>query len=178
MNVLEATMECSWVEDRLVALQDEELSPGERTFVVEHLATCAQCTEMELALAGATPMDDLVVPPHIQALLESTVDDAMDQVFAHPEPRHATTSGTSWTRWLRRDRDLSNGAMLSYGFLLAACLGWGLSNWFAVQALQEEQPMSTFAVDRADAPLSDGHIAPDQYRPASWTSEERSEPWR
>lgn len=176
MNAIES-MDCTWVTDRLVALQDGELSPGELAFVTEHLVGCDDCATLEAALAEATPTPDLVVPPDIQAALEAAVDAAVARTLDE-QPVQRRAPGSAWMRWLRRDRDLSNGAMLAYGFVLAACIGWGFSNWFAVQAMSEVQPPATIAVDHHDAPSIDGTIAPDQYRPASWTSEEQSKPWR
>jgi hypothetical protein len=119
----------------------------------------------------------LIIPPEIQRAMEEAVDAAVARTL--DEPAQTRSSSTSWTRWLRRDRDLSNGAMLTYGFLLAACLGWGLSNWFAVQALQNETAAPVQIVrDGTVAPPVDSQLDPSQYRPASWTSEESPEPWR
>lgn len=167
-------IDCHWVEDRLVALQDGELSPGETHFVMEHLAGCASCTDLEEALLAATPAPSLVVPAEIQAALEAAVEQAVERALTTPaDPPPAPHR--PWTRWLRRDRDLSNGSLLAYGFLLAACMGWGLSNWFAVAdleariAAQEATPVHT---------LPGTELAPDQYRPASFDAEDHEQPWR
>jgi anti-sigma factor RsiW len=176
MNATDTAVDCTWTMDRLVALQDGELSPGEDAFVREHLDGCPDCAAMEEALAAATPVADLIVPPEIQAALEVAVDTAVAAALEHPVDRRAP--GSAWRRWLRRDRDLSNGAILAYGFVLAACLGWGLSNWFAVQAMSQVQTAPDVAVDQRNTSPADGRIAPDQYRPASWTAEDEAEPWR
>lgn len=170
-------MDCQWTQDRLVALQDGELSPSEETFVLEHLAGCPTCQEYELALSLATPEPSLVVPHAIQIALEARIDAALDDAFAHPAP--PAVASHSWSRWLRRERDLSNGHALAYGFLLAACLGWGLSNWFAVQALQTETLAPVHMAHTSSTPRDATTTVPaDQYRPASWNADEPTEPWR
>lgn len=169
-----AIVSCRWVEDRLVALQDGELSPSETHFVMEHLATCDACATLEAVLLEATPHPDLVVPPEIQAALEVAVDDAVQRALAEPaappQPVHY-----AWTRWLRRDRDLSNGSLVVYGFLLAACLGWGLSNWMAVHDLQAR---IAAAPARSEVQVPGTDLAPEQYRPASFDAGNPERPWR
>ncbi|MCA9572971.1 MAG: hypothetical protein KC656_34275, partial [Myxococcales bacterium] len=90
-----------------------------------------------------------------------------------PPPARAPLA-TPWTRWLRRDRSLSNAAALAYGFVLAACLGWGLSNWMSLHELEAEVARTELLVP-ADPQTS---LAPDQYRPASFSEDESPEPWR
>lgn len=168
-------MQCDQVTDRLVAYSDGELSRGEHTFVAEHLATCEACARLDEALRAATPEDVLVIPPDVLARMHAAVDEAIASADLSP-PVARPSSLTRWTRWLRRDRDMSNGAVLAYGMLLAACLGWGLSNWLAVQGLQHE-PARTASMPTVQ-PTSDAPIPGDQYRPASFSPDDDAGPWR
>lgn len=170
-------MQCSWVIDKLVAFQDDELSPGECTFVGEHLDGCDACSEHEIALRDVTPEPFLEIPPEVLAQMAAAIDQAVADELASPKRPMAPSLWTRSTRWLRKDRDTPNGALLGYGLVLAACLSWGVSNWFAVQALQAEVERPTIAHTTAGDPA--GAIVPsDQYQPASWTPEDDSEEWR
>lgn len=166
-------MHCSWVEERLVALHDDELSRSEQAVVLEHLERCPTCSELEARLAGIELEPALVIPAGVQVQLASAIDAALDEAFAQPWESTPPSAWEQTRRWLRRDRDLSNGAMLAYAAVLAVCVGWGLSNYLAVQAMQEEVPIARTSV----APVTDGH-----YQPASWAVEEEApeseEEWR
>lgn len=169
-------MDCSWIEDRLVALQDDELSRSEHEVVTRHLQSCAACAELEQLLAGATPEPFLQVPAEVQARLALAVDAAIDSALAEQATPAAPPSVVERSRrWLRRDRDLSNGAMLAYAAALAICLGWGLSNWMAIQ--DAAQPPTSIARNEGSSTVSSEH-----YSPASYAVEKDAEPgedeWR
>ncbi len=175
------TVGCRWVEQRLVALRDAELSPGETHFVLEHLETCARCSARDRALLDATPHPTLVVPPAIQAALEASVDRAIREALLQTPP--PVERSTRWSRWLRRDRDLPNASILLYGFLLAACLGWGLSNWLSARELRNEiqafQAHSIRSTPAGGATATEPvEIPSEQYRPASFETAPEDEPWR
>lgn len=169
-------MHCSWVQERLVAFADGELSPGEATFVGEHLDGCEECATLDAALRDVTPAPSLAVPPEVLARMAAAVDEAV--MAALDEPIVAAPPGMAarWGRWLRRDRDLSNGAMLGYGILLAACVGWGVSNWIAYQELQQE--ITNARPVAAAAPSSPATIDSDDYEPASYSPDASEENWR
>jgi len=168
-------MHCAWVQDRLVAFADQELSPGEDSFVAEHISHCADCRELESQLRECSPEPSIAIPPEVLNKLAMAVDLAVSEEFDRPTVPVEPASTTRWARWLRRDRDLSNGAMLSYGVLFAACLGWGLSNWVAVQELRAQtRAPSIFTA----APTRSSTIGVDQYVPASYSPEDADENWR
>ena len=169
-------MHCSWVQDRLVAFSDGELSPGEATFVAEHLDGCDDCEQLELRLAAVTPQNALEIPPEVMARMAQAVDDAVFEALEQPLVAPPPTVRTRWTRWLRRDRDLSNGAAIGYGLLLAACVGWGLSNWIAYQELQQEMMLATPVA--VSAPTSPATIDSNDYEEASYRVDEPEENWR
>ncbi len=166
-------MRCSWVQERLVALADGELSAGEATRTEEHLEHCIECRELDADLRMITPRPTLQVPPEIMARMAAAVDSAIEQTFDAPESTPAPRTGPL-TRWLPRDRDLSNGAMLGYGLILAACVGWGVSNWLAVQQLEERNTPPVAQSAQPTPSTLDG----DQYEPASYRPEEPEEEWR
>lgn len=170
-------MQCSWVTGRLVAFQDDELSRSEFTIVTEHLDGCASCQQLEQSLRDATPEPFLEIPPDVMASMARAVEDALEEEFTRPQQAVAPSTWQRSSRWLRKDRDTPNGALLGYGLLLAACLGWGVSNWFAVQALQAEVERPSVALS-APAPATEVVVPSDQYRPASWTPDAESEDWR
>lgn len=172
-------MRCDWVEERLVAFRDGELSPGEATFVEEHVARCPACAEHDAALMDATPEHALTVPPEVLARMIAAVDASLDEAVDGPR-RAAVRPGAlgRWARWLRRDRDMPNAAVLGYSVLLAACVGWGLSNWLALQQMRDDTP-ARVAATASDAVVPSGAALPsDQYQPASWSPEDPAEPWR
>lgn len=166
-------MHCSWVGERLVALHDDELSRSEEQLVIEHLEACPDCADLAGRLDAITPEDALVVPAAVQTRLEAAVDDALDTAFEQPWQASPPGFWEQSRRWLRRDRDLSNGAMLAYAAVLAICVGWGLSNYLAVQAMNQDEPLTASTV----APVSNGH-----YQPASYAIEDEAgegeEEWR
>jgi anti-sigma factor RsiW len=172
-------MRCSWVQDRLVAFADDELSPGETVFVAEHLETCEVCASMDARLRAASPRPALVVPAGVldamAAQIDAAIDDELSSPAQAPEPSGlAALPGVARAgRWLRRDREMSNGAMLGWGLLFAACFGWGLSNWLAVPA----DPTATTPTFTA-APTPSDEIDSQQYRPASYAIDGEDDDWR
>ncbi|MEZ4317977.1 MAG: zf-HC2 domain-containing protein [Myxococcota bacterium] len=168
-------MQCPWVQERLVAFADGELSPGEATWVAEHLESCDACAQLDLRLRDVTPEPGLEIPADVMERMARAVDDAVLAALDEPPAVETPTTAARWGRWLRRDRDLSNGAMLAYGILLAACVGWGVSNWLVVQELRQEVQRSPVA---ATAPTNSATIDSTQYEPASYQPEQREENWR
>ncbi len=174
-------MRCSWVQDRLVAFADDELSPGERVFVAEHLQACDACASLDVRLRAASPEPALIVPAGMLASMAAQVDAAIEAELAAPEQHAApppaglaTLPGVARAgRWLRRDRELSNGAMVAWGLLFAACFGWGLSNWMAVP-----DPTAPAAPTYTAAPSPSAEIDSEHYRPASYSVDEEEDDWR
>ena len=158
-------MNCRATRKRLVAFQDGELSPGERSQVSKHLAGCATCRHLERRLGAATPEPFLWVPEEHQVALEAALD--ASALAAHDgEPRTL-----QWS-WLSRRTHLPAGAVLAYGALLVLALMWGVGNWLEARslqvALQELHVGAPVGTELGVAPLE---IPADQFRPASWTPE-------
>lgn len=166
-------MECSWVEDRLVALQDDELSRSERELVEEHLEHCPACADLEAHLAAVSPEPCLQVPADVQARLESAVSAALDEALAAPVAPRSVGRIEQTRRWLRRDRDLSNGAMLAYAAALAICLGWGMSNWLALPGAT--QPTDSIARVEIQSTVRSDHYQPASYAIEADTDEDEEE---
>lgn len=166
-------MHCAWVQDRLVALSDGELSPGEATRVMEHLDDCEECALLDLQLREITPEPHLDVPPEVMANLARVVDAAVQEALDEPVYAPPPTMATRWSRWLRRDRDVSNGQILAAAIVFAMLGGWGLSNWLAAQdGVTMSSPIANVA------PSSSSTIDGAQYEPASYRPEEEGENWR
>lgn len=166
-------MRCWNVRTRLVALQDGELSPGELRQVDEHLARCAECRQLEHRLGNVTPQARLMVPPDVWARLHARVDGPVVRAIAATRPPSPPPS--PWTKllaWLQRDAELSIGAVLVYGVVLALVLGWGFGNWRSLESIEAhlaaQDDLRTPTPWRVvNEPIPAGH-----YRPASWTPEE------
>lgn len=185
-------MRCAWVEQRLVAWRDDELSPGEATFVMEHVDRCPACAALDARLQDATPDPWLAPPPDVLARMHAALDAAIERESnaeaTRPAPRSVVNASRigRWARWLRRDRDLSNASAIGYVALLAACFGWGLSNWMAIEtsapgSMPEAAQASVSApTDPRDMdPAASGAAIPaEQYRPASWSPRDEAEDWR
>lgn len=163
-------MRCRHVRTRLVAFQDEELAPGEAQQVVDHLARCGDCRQLERRLDGVTPQARLVVPADVRARLHARVDGPVLRRVAasRPQPRRSVLAG--WLAWFRRETEVPMGALLAYGLVLAGVLAWGLSNWWTLEHL--EARLDAHQTAAAGAPEAPTQIPAEQYRPASWTPEE------
>ena len=174
-------MHCSWVQDRLVAFADGELSPSEMVVVAEHLDGCETCAALDVRLRAASPEPALVVPAGVLASMHAQLDAAIEAELADPQPVPSEESGglaaipgvARAGRWLRRDRELSNGALLSWGLLFAACFGWGLSNWMAVP-----DPTAPTTPTYTAAPSPSVEIDSEHYRPASYSVDDEEDDWR
>jgi len=164
-------MQCAWIQDRLVAYSDGELSPGEATRVGEHLDGCEDCADLGARLLAITPEPHLQVPPEILAQLASQVDQAVHAALDEPVQPLPATATTRWARWLRRDRDVSNGQLVAAAVVFAMLGGWGLSNWMALPG----PSTNTVATAAPSGPVT---IDSDQYEPASYRPDEDGENWR
>ena len=163
-------MRCRTVQERLVAYQDNELSPGEQSRVQEHLTRCARCQADEDALFAATPRPELIVSWHIQHQLEERVD--AEVLWALAQERPTASQRSRWTRWMSRDTQFSRGAVFAYAAVLIGAVAWGTTNWWSLSVLEAEialhedgRPVDTMACDEIPA---------KQYRPAAYTPDEES----
>ncbi len=161
-------MRCTAVQQRLVAYQDQELSPGEQARVSEHLNRCIRCQAEEDALFSVTPRPELVVPQHVQEHLQEAVD--ADILWALALQRPPPTVGTQWARWWSRDAQFSRTAVFAYAAILLCAVSWGMTNWWTVSKLEAEIARQETIETIATPPGTD--IPAQQYRPAAYTPDE------
>lgn len=159
-------MSCAWVEQRLVAWQDGELSPGEHTRVGEHLETCRSCRRLERDLARVTPRPAAPVPSEATAALFARMDAALARAWDEPAPAPVLP------RWAA-PIGMPGATVVAYAALLLLTVAWGTYNWRAARSLQ-------VALD-ASRPVVAGHVIParsqgtpdaaltdGQFTPAAW----------
>jgi len=159
-------MRCHAVQQRLVAYQDDELSPGERTRVDDHLRECARCQADEDAIFAATPRPQLVVPWHIEQRLRDEVDAEILWALAQVRPAPQSLA-IRWRRWWNRDTQLSRFTAAAYAILLVGAVTWGGLNWWSLSVL-EAQIARPEIVDTRDR-TPDANIPAEQYQPASYS---------
>ena len=175
-------MSCDWIGDRLVAFQDDELGRSEHLIVEEHLRECRECRDLEQTLALSTPEPFILVPKEHQLHLQAALATTLDIEFNTPHQRVPPSTSQRWASWLRRDRDMSNGTIIAYGLLLAACVSWGVANWIAVRSISAPSSTTALALHSNTASSSET-FSSDQYRPAGYelsesTTEPPEEYWR
>jgi len=163
-------MRCRAVQKRLVAYQDDELSPGDRAKVDEHLTQCAQCHDDDDALFAVTPRPELIVPWQVQHTLSERVD--ADILWALAQEPVAPTRMRSWNRWWSRDTQFSRGAVLAYATILIGAVAWGATNWWTLSMLEAEIARYDYAQPLDANPGAE--IPAVQYRPAAYTPDEEA----
>lgn len=157
-------MRCRTVHACLAAYRDRELAPGEHVQVEEHLQSCADCRDLDALLVAATPRPELVVPLRVLRDMERRLDPTELLRVADETP--TPTPKRRWLRWLRRDTQVSIGAVLAYSALLATCAGWGTWSWYGWARLEADvaaraQQSSTVA----QQPLPAAHYQPAAFAP-------------
>ncbi len=153
-------MTCDEVVELLVAMSDGELSRSQGVLADEHLARCAECQALRLALDAATPQPFLDPPHHVQAELQRRVN--IDTIWSKSLTDAPRARRASLAQWLGTPAELSRGAMVAYAALLLATLSWGAASWF-VPASPTGAPPS---------PAARVEIPADHYQPASYQPEE------
>lgn len=143
-------MSCIDVRDRLVAWQDEELSPGETVLVAEHLDGCAACRDQERGLARATPRPFLQIPAAMDRAALDRLHRALDVAAVTPAPR------------ARPRPALPDLSRFAYAAILMTAIGFGLYQWSSARRLEAE------LASRIETPVPSAAIPGDQYMPASW----------
>jgi len=161
---------CRAVRMQLVAFQDGELSPGQRTQVREHLDRCAACAKLERRLEEVTPRPFVEVDPELQETMWRRLDAAIDAAFRRQRTLPPPSRLQLWWRWLAEETTVPTGAMLAYASLLLIAITWGAHNWWTAQQLQ-------LALNQRDASAPMQLVVPaeipaDQFRPAAWAPEE------
>jgi anti-sigma factor RsiW len=163
-------MNCNNVRTRLVAWQDEELSPGEHVLVGEHLDRCAECRALEKRLARVTPEPFANLDPRLEREMWSRLDRALDEAANSPPPPVVAVRKPGWRDFFAAPFEMPFGVALAWGAALGFAVVWGASNWLAAREL--EATLARRAAPDAGVTTADsGSLPADQYRPASWTPE-------
>jgi len=156
-------MNCRYVRDRLVALQDDELPESTKRAVAAHLAVCTLCRGLERRLGRATPRPFATLPPALEHKLWADLDRAVAVELANPPVARSLA-----------DRLPPAGfAAAGYLALLLVVFAWGLHNWSEARDLEARigaRPVAIGAVARNAGPLVT--IPSGEYRPASWSPTE------
>lgn len=151
-------MRCDEARDRLVALEDHELSRSEASLVRDHLKRCPRCTAHQEALAALRIAPFLAPPAEVWQRLDRACEpDRLWQRAHAPMPRPAPHPALVW---LRQPVAMSQGAVMAWAAVLFASLTWGASAWFAP------------APGASPAPGGASEIPADHYRPASYVPED------
>ena len=157
-------MQCTAIQQRLVAFQDSELSPGELVRVQEHLASCSTCRSDQRSLDRIGPLR-LEIPIHAtRAMHEVTHPDLIWELAAS---RPKSTSVEPWSRWLTREIEVPTWWVLAAAALLATSIGWAASSSVSLdrsavaRAARAPSPPSAVMAPGAEVPAN-------QFRAASW----------
>lgn len=165
-------MHCRAVQHRIVAWQDDELSPGESVQVAEHLASCSSCAAVEERLRLPPLEDALVIPPEIQARLAAAtradvlIAEARREDRATPFPAEAW-----WRRWLVDAVEVPGWTVLAAAALLTLTAGWAVQMTLAYSGAQAEAEAAIAARTIPAAGTLEtrpGDLPPDQFQPASY----------
>ena len=151
-------MDCRNTRARIVAWQDEELSPGEDALVREHVLACGSCRAHERRLRRVTPRPFLQVPAQLQSELWDRLDQAVDAAARQPAP--PAPVARPWAQLWARRTPVPTAMLALYGILLAISLGWGLHNWTLLHV-----GVGAPVVASGPEVVS---IPGDQYQSASW----------
>lgn len=144
-------MRCRSAQRLLVAYQDGELSPGDKSQVQEHLASCPHCVQREQALADVTPKPLSAVRPAMDPDW-SRLDQALERAWVAPAPV------------VRRPIPARRVMLGLYGLAVGLLLAWGLHNAVRVQALQAELVVAN-AVPPVEALLPASALRPASFKP-------------
>ena len=157
-------MHCTAIQQRLVAFQDAELSPGEHVRVYEHLATCITCRSDHRSLERIGPLR-LEIPVHaLRAMHEVTHPDLIWELAAS---RPETSYTTPWKKWLNRGIELPTWWVLAAAALLATSIGWAASTSASLHFSTTE--LATRATPPPATVMAPGSEVPaNQFRSASW----------
>jgi|GEM_PF-2574260 len=138
------TLDCQEVEDRMAALLDAELSPGEAELVGRHLDACPSCAALLSRMEGQSfprPTLPAVDAPGFWDRMESRLQAERREIEAvrAAEARAAETAGAR-PAWWRRELRLSPATVMLYAALLL--LAFGLA---AVQSLRVDRVQGDLA---------------------------------
>jgi anti-sigma factor RsiW len=165
-------MRCEEVQDRLVAYDDQELSPGEHSQVAEHLRGCADCRALHADLRAVTPRPHAVVPEALMVDLQLRLEALLD---ADPGP--AAREPEAPAPWWQAETRVPAAVTLAYAAAFMLVAMWGAYQWKAHQDLRlaltaTPDSFIVAGAEPASAPtVAEPLVEGAHFRPASWTPE-------
>lgn len=165
-------MRCAAVQSRLVAWQDEELSPGEHVRVTEHLESCADCRAAEARLIPVDLSDALEIPPELAARLAAATQ--VDHLLAEAEraDRRSPFPPAPWyRRWTTEVVEVPSWMLLAAAATLFLTAGWAVQmTWAYESSMAETQALIAERAEPNAEPLevSPIDLPADQFQPASY----------
>lgn len=127
-----ALVDCRKVRDRISALVDGELSPGESSQFEDHIDQCEVCSSLRSqfeaqgqALRLLPPeTDPRLAAPEFWAPMDAVLSEEMDRIERETESGELHQS----TAWGRRRYSVPLPAVMAYAGALALAVWWGWSH--------------------------------------------------
>ena len=133
-------MDCRTAEDLMAGFIDDELSPGHRALLEEHLQHCPACTVL-LDQLVAQPLAPPSMPPMDNAFW-AKMDHVLAEEITQSEQDSDDAPAPAAPAWR------PSAALIFYAATLMLALSWGLYSNLQLQISQEETSMLRDALDR------------------------------
>ncbi len=161
-------MRCAAVNTRLVAWQDQELSPGEATQVEEHLRGCAECQALAVRLEAVELDEPLVIPAAVLARLHAATDvDDLLAAAADETRRSPLPPESLWQRWIVDAIEVPGWTVLAGAAALSLLAVYAVQTQFELDQTQAELAARTIPATAVGDPTA-ASLPADQFRPASY----------
>ncbi|MEL6344212.1 MAG: zf-HC2 domain-containing protein [Myxococcota bacterium] len=117
-------MDCQSVSDRIAGWVDDQLSPGERELVDDHLSRCESCRAMADAMRQMTltPPAPPALPDGFWDRMDGTLSDEMDRVAQLPPPAPTIPR----TPLLKRQLTISVPALMALAAAVLLSISFGV----------------------------------------------------
>ena len=127
-------MDCQTASEWMAGWVDEQLSPGERELMADHLQRCPSCRQRARAMArqAIAPPTTHILHPDFWDRMDAALGEAQDSLQPAPAPAPASVS------LLQQRFQLSPVVMLTYAAVLICALGWGLYSHTTLQEARAE----------------------------------------
>lgn len=165
-------MHCAAVQSRLVAWQDEELSPGEHVRVTEHLEQCPDCRAAETRLGSIDLSDALEIPPHLAARLAQATSPELLLAEAARADRASPFPKAPWhRRWTTEVVEVPSWMVMAAAAALFLTAGWAVQmTWAYESSVAETEALMAERTEPSTEPLqiTPVDLPADQFKPASY----------